>query len=404
MIAGRNTDDRGRAFARARARIVELLGSRRAEIEEAIFARISDRWFDQPGANDAEYVAGLRATVAAAVDYGLTGIEQGEEWSGPIPSVAVAQAQRAARSGVGLETVLLRYAAGHRLLCDFVMTEADLFPGEALRHVLDMQGSLAERLMAGIATEYKREVQRAECSQEQRHAERVQRLLAGEPLDMAELDYDFDAWHLGVIATGAGAREALRGLMASSNRQILAAWRGEETVWAWLGGQRRLTAADIERSLPAKQDANVSLAVGEPGRGIEGWRLTHHQAQEALLVAMNRPRRLTRYAENMLLAAAMRDKTLTRSLQEIYLSPLANQKDGGAVSRETLRRYFDARNNAATAAVVLGVDRHTVERRLRAIEKRLGRLLHTCQPELEVALQLQELGSAAGADNPSPAR
>ena len=261
--------------------------------------------------------------------------------------------------------------------------------------MLDTQGLLFERLIAAISAEYKREVKRMGRSLEQRRAERVQRLLAGELLDTAELGYELDVWHLGVIATGVGVREALRRLMAGSNRQLLAVWHGEETVWAWLGGQRRLAVADLERLLATKRDADVSLAIGEPGRGIEGWRLTHDQAQAARLVALHRPRRLTRYAEEMLLAAALRDKTLARSLKELYLSPLAGERDGGSVSRETLRAYFAAGRNAATAAHRLKVDRHTIERRLHTIEKRLGRLLHTCQAELELALRLQELDDAA---------
>ena len=38
----------------------------------------------------------------------------------------------------------------------------------------------------------------------------------------------------------------------------------------------------------------------------------------------------------VLLAAVLRDKELARSLVEIHLSPLRDQRDGGAVSRETL--------------------------------------------------------------------
>jgi DNA-binding PucR family transcriptional regulator len=37
------------------------------------------------------------------------------------------------------------------------------------------------------------------------------------------------------------------------------------------------------------------------------------------------------------------------------------------------------------------VDRHTVQRRLRKVEEALGRLLHSCHAELEVALVLEEL-------------
>ena len=80
--------------------------------------------------------------------------------------------------------------------------------------------------------------------------------------------------------------------------------------------------------------------------------------------------------------------------EEIYLAPLGGEKDG-AVARKTLRAYFAAGRNAATAAAALGVDRHTVERRLHSIETRLGRLLHTCHAELEVALRLEELGDGA---------
>jgi DNA-binding PucR family transcriptional regulator len=41
---------------------------------------------------------------------------------------------------------------------------------------------------------------------------------------------------------------------------------------------------------------------------------------------------------------------------------------------------------------VLKVDRHTVKRRLHKIEESLGRALHTCQAELELALRLEALG------------
>ncbi len=137
------------------------------------------------------------------------------------------------------------------------------------------------------------------------------------------------------------------------------------------------------------------LAVGVPGRGIDGLRLTHRQAQAAMLVALRRPQGLTRYADVSLLAAVLRDAELAGSLVDIHLSALDGQRDG-AVSRETLRAYFAAGCNAATAAAALSVDRHTVERRLHSIETRLGRLLHTCHAELEVALALEELGEPTG--------
>jgi len=384
-----------------RGALAERLQARRAELEEAVIARFRDVGFDPAAGEDFEYIAGARAAVAEAVDYGLMAIEQGEEWFGsgppPIPPAAVAQARRAAAHGVSLERVLLRYNAGHTLLEDFVMQEAEHsdFSSNriALRHVLRALGGLLDHFTSSIANEYQHEAERMAHSPELRRNERVQRLLAGAPVDAAEIDYEFDAEHIGVIAMGARAGETVRSLAAGLGCELLVVSRSEETVWAWLGGHRKIAFTDIERLLSAKETEGVSLAIGGLGRGIDGWRLTHRQAQGAMLVALRRPQRLTRYADVALLATALRDDTLAKSLEEIYLSPLGSEKDG-VVSRKTLRAYFNAGRNAATAAAALGVDRHTVERRLHSIETRLGRLLHTCHAELEVALRLEELGDA----------
>ncbi|HVA20160.1 MAG TPA: helix-turn-helix domain-containing protein [Solirubrobacteraceae bacterium] len=399
-IRARHSDNsRPSSLQEVRAGLAERLRTRRPEIERAVFAH-ARAVSDLPGSEDAEYVVGLRAAVAAALDYTLTGIERGEQWPEPIPSVVVAQAHRAARNGVDLETVLLRCAAGQRVLVGFLIVEADGLPSRTLAEVLDLQGLLVERLMASVSMEHKRELKRARRSPAQRHAELVQRLLAGENLGLAELGYHFDAWHIGLIATGKGATETLRVIAASADRQLLSVSHGEETVWAWLGGTRRLAVGDLERLMPLEKGRGVSLAIGEPGSGIDGWRLTHHQAQAALLVALHRPRRLTRYAEDMLLAIALRDETLACSLKEIFLSPLRSQRDGGATLLQTLRVYLANGCNASKAGTLLGVTRHTVENRIKTAEQHLGRALDTCQVELQVALRLDELEGSGGQPQP----
>jgi GGDEF-like domain/PucR C-terminal helix-turn-helix domain len=391
-------DNGGVAVETVRAGLAARVRARRGELEEAIIARFRDVGFDPAAGEDAEYVAGARAAVAEAVDYGLMVIEQGDEWFGSIPPAAVAQARRAARNSVSLDRVLLRYNAGHSLVEDFVMQEAEEsdFSSEraALRHVLRTQGALLDHFTASIANEYQHEIERVAHSPELRRIEHVQRLLAGAPVDASELGYDFDAEHLGLIAMGPRAGDTVRGLAAGLGRHLLSVSRSDETVWAWLGGDRTLPAEDIERLMSGKQAVGVSLAIGSPARGIEGWRLTHRQAQAAMLVVLRRPQKVTRYADVALLAAVLRDRELARSLVAIHLSPLEDQKDGGAVSKATLRAYFTAGCNAATAAAALAVDRHTVERRLHTVETRIGRPLHTCHAELEVALRLEQLGDA----------
>jgi len=114
---GRN----GSSPEQACAVVAGQLRLRREEIAQTVLAYVRDTAPDEIGDLDVEYALGLRAAVAAAVEYALTGIEQGDDWPAPIPTAAIVQARRAARGGVGLDTVLRRYIAGYTLLEDFVM-------------------------------------------------------------------------------------------------------------------------------------------------------------------------------------------------------------------------------------------------------------------------------------------
>jgi hypothetical protein len=381
--------------------LTQRLRARRLMIEAAIVAQVRRAAPNPSGIEeDPEYIAGTRAAVIAIVDYALTGIEQGEEWSGPIPSSAIAQAHRAARDGVSLATVLRRYALGDRVLGEFVMDEVESLPPRTLRHIFRVQGSLLDRLMAAMATEYTQETERVQRSTEQRRAHRVRKLLAGEPVSTVDMDYELDGWHLGVIATGAKAEETVRGLAAKLGRQPLLVSRGEETLWAWLGGRQRLAVADVARLLTAKVCSDVCLTIGEPGKGLHGFRVTHQQAQAAQVIALRRPQLLTQFGDVALLALALRDEALSRSMVELYLTPLDDMRKGSPALRTTLRAYFATERNISSAAARLGVARQTVENHIGMIEVRLGRRLPTCMAELETALCLEELNDLDKPNDP----
>jgi hypothetical protein len=387
-VASKRRDD---SLEGIRGELVARLRSRAAEIEEAIFARI---WAlsDPAEIDDPEYRVGLRGTVAEAVEYAFQTLERGEDWNAPMPATVAAQARLAARSGVRLDTVLRRYAAGDRLLGEFIMDETRRFPSDALRQVMRGHGPQVDRLMAAVAAEYMEEAEQIRRSPAQRLGERVQQLLAGDQLlDLSGLEYDFDAWHLGLVVAGVKAEGAGRTLAAGLNRASLVVSRGNGVAWVWLGGQRPLAVAEVEHFRAAGVLGDVSLAVGEPRQGLEGWRLTHHEAQAARLVMLRRPSPLVRASEVTLLAAVLSDDALAKSLRATYLEPLRNLGDSGPILRDTLRAYFGAGFNAAAAAAALRVDRHTVQRRLRKVEEALDCLLHDCHAEIEVALSLEEL-------------
>jgi AcrR family transcriptional regulator len=161
--------------------LVRRLRARRDELVDAIFARVRGDAFDRAGEQDAEYLAGLHAAVAAALEYVLTGIELGEEGVGQVPTVALEQARRAARVGVGLDTVLRRYVVGLAILEDSMMREAEqeedwvprigsrgLGPADwipptpsALREVLARMSALVDRLITAVSRAYGEEIEGA---------------------------------------------------------------------------------------------------------------------------------------------------------------------------------------------------------------------------------------------------
>ena len=386
------------ASGRIRTELVARVRARRLELEEAIFTRIREGAASPAGNGDAEYVAGLRVAVGAAVEHGLSGIESGHDGAGSVPPEALAQARRAARVGVSVETVLRRYVIGSDMLGDFVMREAggqDLADGgEMLREMLSAKAAVLDLLLKAITVEYMQEQKRLGRSPDERRAERVRRLLAGGHCDGDELGYRLESWHIAAIAAGEDAASVLKGLAGQLGVSLLCVPCGEQTVWGWLGGAHPPAARELDRALEEIDAGGVSLAFGEPGRGLEGWRISHLQAQAALRVALRCPRPVTHYADVALLASVLHDDALAGSLVAIYLSPLGARNNGGAVLRETLRAYFAAERNASSAACALGVTRHTVQNRLRTIEERLGQAIRTRQAELEVALRLEELGES----------
>jgi hypothetical protein len=378
---------------RVRATLFARLDARRDEIEQAVRARV-DGISDSTKALDPVYAEGLRAAISAALEHGLAAIEDGERQLPKVPAQLLAQARMAARAGVGLQTVLRRYFAGYTLLGEFLAQEVEsVGPADVavLQSVMRAPAAAFDRLIEAVTEEYARELEDLASSPKHGQEEYVRRLLNGELLDTSEIAYDFDGWHLGLLALGAGAADAIHDLATAVDRRLLFVHNGDGPVWAWLGGRQRLDLADGGRLAGPQWPASAVVAFGEPGQGIAGWRLTHRQAAATLPIAQRDSEGVARYADVALLAAMMHDEVLTASLRELYLAPLEGDRDGGATLRETLRAYFAAERNVSSAAAMLGVSRRTVANRLRAAEGRLGRPLGPIGVEMELALRFQQL-------------
>ncbi len=382
--------ERGTDSRAARKELAAYLRGKAPQIENAIIARIRD--LGEPlKEQDVAYLAGLKSALKATLEYAFEIVEMGDEPCAPLPLEMARQARRAARDGVRLDTVLRRFAAGNSLLEGFIVAEASAVPPEVLRQVLGDQGPQVDRVMELVVAEYRDELAQMERSAAQRQADRVLRLLADDLSSPEDLDYDLDAWHVGVILHGRGLDTTARLLAERLGCRPLQVPRDGETLWLWLGTRQKQEFDGLERALRDHAPVGTSAATGEPRHGLAGWRLTHREAQIALQIMLRRPRKVTRGKDVVLMAGVLRDEALVRSLLDNYLAPLERQSDSGRALFQTLRAYFSSGGNAAAAAADVGITRQTVQRRIKTVEESLGQPLHKCQAELEVALAIAEL-------------
>jgi hypothetical protein len=367
--------------------------ARRTEIVQAILARVHS--VGTGGINsDAEYLAGVRAAVETAIDHTILAAGTGDEQSSSVPDPVLAQTRLAARRRTPLDRVLRRYLAGHSVLSDFIVEEAERCGASArvLRQVLRSQAAETDRIVALISDAYRQEVDAMSSRPApKRLAERVRGLLAGELLDPAGLGYEFARWHVGFAVQGGERQEVIQDIVSRFDAVRLVVDGDAKQVWAWVGLRNRPAPAATVEGLRTALPDGVEIGVGEPGRGAIGWRLTHEQAKGALTVVMRREDQIARYADVALLAAALRDELLTSSLKALYVDPLNDARDGGGALRHTLRAYLWADRNVTSTAAALGVSRNTVHNRLRTIEARIGQLRPIHSADLVLALQLDEL-------------
>jgi PucR-like helix-turn-helix protein/diguanylate cyclase with GGDEF domain len=380
-----------RSPAAVRAELAGRLRARRDEIEQAVLSRV--RRLADPVGFDSVYVAGLRSAVSGAVFYGIEGIEHGADWPISIPPAAARQARRAAREGVDLDLVLRRYAAGNMALEEFILAEAEGVPSALLGQMMSEQAPRIDRLLELVVGEYKDEYEQTRRSPTKKKADRIIRLLQSDsPVRPADLDYDFDVWHIGLILRGPSAELVARTWAERLGCNLLHVARDSETTWAWLSSSRQSAPGRLEGFLVENLPAQLSAAIGEPRPGLDGWRLSHREAQMALQAMLQNPQRLVRGRNVILRVGVMRDDTLVRSLLDGYLTPLKRHANSQKLL-EALRAYLATGGNAAAAAAAIGVTRHTVQRRIRTVEETLGRSFESCQAELHVALQIDELDS-----------
>jgi hypothetical protein len=385
LTGSRERRSQSSLLAEIRVEVVGRLRTQAAEIEDAIRVR-AFAVADLSGHEEPGYREGLRAAIGAAIAFALGAIETGEHRVGPLPREVVVQARAAVRSRVALAIVLRRYAAGYSVLSDFLQRElhqGHLEGPEAFSALQRELTALFDRLVAEVSAEFQQESER--LSAQSATSLRIRRLLAAEVVDLGDLNYQFDGWHLAAVAVGHAAEDQLRTLARGLGRRwLLAEFDGMVAVW--IGGGEFLEGSTLIAATSSFD--GLSVGIGGPATGLRGWRSTLRQAETALGFARCGRRPVVDYADVAIVASALEDDDLCRFLATAYLEPLARERDAGETLRRTLDAFFASGWNATSAAATLGVARQTITSRLRAYEEHIGRPLESCGTEVSLALRL----------------
>ncbi len=377
-----------------RLEIRAALEARRGEVEANLLNRIKSI-VDTDAIDDPEYVEGLQRSIPAGFDFALSGITASERHPPPIPTVLMAQARLAARNRLEIVEVMRRYEVCRTVVEGALAEEAEargLAETVKLADLLRSIGVLFDRLLATVGSEHRRERVLAATSA-LRRLRLVRGALSGESLALADLNYDFDAFHVGLIAKGTESAAGIQELADSLDCALLVVRNEDGATWAWCGKRVKPDIGQLKRLVSDWWPKTVRLGVGEPAHGPVGWRRSHLQAGVAFLLAQKRGLPFCRYGDNPVLASLMRDDLLAGSLREIYLKPLAQERDGGIVLIKTIRAYIDSERNISSTAAALRVTRQTVTNRVRRVEQRIGRSFGDCSAELDIALRLAEIES-----------
>ncbi|MER7190682.1 helix-turn-helix domain-containing protein [Streptomyces flaveolus] len=237
----------------------------------------------------------------------------------------------------------------------------------------------------------------------------IQLIASGAPMaeDLAEgrLRYRMARWHVGLVLwiddpqqadvldeAIAAARSAAGGWSA------LVARASTTSRWIWFSGEALPDLHHAEKALAASDE--VRVAVGRPGRGLEGFRSSHQDAlaAQALVIRLGSDRRFTPYADVELIDALTKDRAGARRFVINTLGPLA---EADTALRQALLTYVQCGFNTTRAAANLYAHRNTVERRVSRANELSAVKVEDNPTHVAAALLLLDLAPDVLATTPS---
>jgi DNA-binding PucR family transcriptional regulator len=404
------------------------LAARAPELADAVAAYTSER-LPELLAN-AEALEVNRASTEVSIRLFAEVLQSGADPAdaASLGSATLAYAQDGARHGIPLTTLLRSYRLGHAATSAHLNTILANHAADAdeLNRANELLSAwlfaYVDAALCLVEEVYAAERDRWLRSTAATQAETIRTILSGQPIDIdvagRRLRHELGRVHLGAIAwldSQEEGRDTLTVLEAAirdiatalGSRKTLIHPLGILSVAAWISSTSVVPSRVLdELRLRTATAPGVRVSIGEPARGIAGFRASHAEALQAQRIAQlaGRPAgSITRYHDISLRSLATADLDHARAFVERELGSLALGDDTTRRLAATVRVYLSENGSRGRTAKRLSVHENTVSYRLRQAEEILGRSVDKRTLELRVALALAELvGEASDTDRTAP--
>jgi len=350
----------------------------------------------------------LHDSVRSNIETALQGLEtRADSSEATAPATAVVYAQTLAQADVAPTALIRAYRVGQirflrRCIEELIATAsapADVFA------TLQIVESVSVRLDRVVEQVYEAYEQARELKLRDRSAVlagRVRDLLRDKPVDIdgAEraLSYRLRQSHVAAIAwvddDALDALVRLRRFTTALGEDLgcdedpLFVVADERLAWLWFP-----TSDDVARAPHllevAKADRSVSVAIGEPGRQIDGFRRSHQQAVGAQAVAAaagTDHEQITPFADVAPIAPICGDLESARVWVHEALGGLAIDTTRNAGLRDTVRVFLETGGSYTATAEQMFLHRNTAQYRVKQAEEVRGRPLRERRLDAELAL------------------
>ncbi|MPY97623.1 MAG: hypothetical protein GEU97_06395 [Actinophytocola sp.] len=403
--------DRSDVVAERIATIADVLAEEFGPLAQALADRIASE-IEQLG-DDERLIQLLGASVAGNVETVLHMFQHGIDIDRvEVPSAAVEYARRLAQHGVAVDAMIRAYRLGQDSFLQRAFEELTgddpALLAEVAQRLTAISFAYIDRVSQQVLTVYEDERERWLANRNAARAARIRELLDESHVDvlLAEetLGYRLQRQrHLGVVlwAVERGSPVSQISVLERYSRTLaehlgcgarpLFVPTDEAEGWAWLPIHRDAPEPTADSLAPAARACgdDVNIAIGRPGRGVDGFRSTHQQARQAQAVAViaGGEASLTLFRDVGPVALLCADLPATRVWVQDTLGPLAIDDGQHARLRETLRVFLAAGCSYLAAASALTLHKNTVQYRVRRAEQELGRGVRDDALSVELALR-----------------